>query len=99
MLLVHFFLTVFFRKQLKVLFDNLAGVNKDLVIEYVRKFTTNTLSEWRTASFQDVEIAIYLLYLMGEAIPASGGNHFTGDEVFEVNCLIFKERHNKCLFL
>jgi exportin-T len=78
---VHLLLTVFFRKQLKVLFDNLAGVNKDLVIEYVRKFTTNTLSEWRTASFQDVEIAIYLLYLMGEAIPASGGNHFTGDEV------------------
>lgn len=69
-----------FRKQLKVLFDNLAGVNKELVIEYVSKFTTNTLSEWRTASFQDVEIAIYLLYLMGEAIPASGGNHFTGDQ-------------------
>ncbi|XP_069692791.1 exportin-T-like isoform X3 [Periplaneta americana] len=68
-----------FRKQLKVLFDNLAGVNKDLVINYVSKFTINTLREWRTTSFQDVEIAIYLLYLMGEAIPASGGNHFTGD--------------------
>lgn len=68
-----------FRKQLKVLFDNLAGVNKELVIEYVSKFTTNTLSGWRTASFQNVEIAIYLLYLMGEAIPASGGNHFSGD--------------------
>ncbi|XP_021920575.1 exportin-T-like [Zootermopsis nevadensis] len=68
-----------FRKQLKVLFDNLAGVNKELVIEYVTKFTTNTLCEWRTTSFEDVEIAIYLLYLMGEAIPASGGNHFTGD--------------------
>jgi exportin-T len=67
-----------------VLFDNLAGVNKELVIDYVSKFTTNTLSEWRTASFQDVEIAIYLLYLMGEAIPASGGNHFTGDQVCEL---------------
>jgi len=91
--LVNFFLTVFFRKQLKVLFDNLAGVNKGLVIEYVRKFTTNTLSEWRTASFQDVEIAIYLLYLMGEAIPASGGNHFTGDEVCELKCFILTFRH------
>jgi exportin-T len=73
------------RKQLKVLFDNLAGVNKELVIEYVEKFTTNTLSEWRNASFQDVEIAIYLLYLMGEAIPASGGNHFTGDHVRQLS--------------
>jgi exportin-T len=77
-MLLCFFLS---RKQLKVLFDNLAGVNKELVIEYVSKFTTNMLSEWRTASFQDVEIAIHLLYLMGEAIPASGGNHFSGDHV------------------
>jgi exportin-T len=74
-----------FRKQLKVLFDNLAGANKELVIEYVTKFTTNTLSEWRTSLFQDVEIAIYLLYLMGEAIPASGGNHFTGDHVCQLS--------------
>lgn len=58
-------------------------MNKDLVINYVSKFTINTLREWRTTSFQDVEIAIYLLYLMGEAIPASGGNHFTGDHVSE----------------
>jgi hypothetical protein len=36
---------------------------------------------------------------MGEAIPASGGNHFTGDEVCELKYLILKERLNKCLCL
>ncbi|PSN51529.1 Exportin-T [Blattella germanica] len=68
-----------FRKQLKVLFDNLAKVNKELLIEYVTKYTTTTLSGWQAASFQEVELAIHLLYLLGEAIPSSGGNHFTGD--------------------
>ncbi|KAJ9595161.1 hypothetical protein L9F63_013519, partial [Diploptera punctata] len=69
-----------FRKQLKVIFDNLAGLNKEMVLEYVSKFTNTGLGNWQTASFRDVELAIHLLYLVGEAIPAAGGNHFSGNE-------------------
>lgn len=41
----------------------------------------NTLPQWRFISFADVEVAIALVYYIGEALPNSGGNHFTGGEV------------------
>lgn len=34
---------------------------------------------WQTAPFMEVEVAIRLLYMLGEALPASHGAHFTGD--------------------
>ncbi|XP_076358684.1 exportin-T-like isoform X2 [Tachypleus tridentatus] len=49
-----------YRKSLKVLFDNLAQL-------------------WKNLPFQEVEVALTFLYLLGEAVPASHGNHFVGD--------------------
>lgn len=34
---------------------------------------------WQTAPFMEVEAAIRLLYMLGEALPASHGAHFSGD--------------------
>lgn len=34
---------------------------------------------WQTAPFMEVEVAIRLLYMLGEALPASHGAHFSGD--------------------
>lgn len=34
---------------------------------------------WQTSQFMEVEVAIRLLYMLGEALPASHGAHFSGD--------------------
>jgi exportin-T len=65
--------------------ENLAGYDEDMVIAYAEKLVTSTLAQWQTLRFVDVEVAIYVLYLVGEAIPVSGGNHFT---VSRVNSLL-----------
>lgn len=38
-----------------------------------------SLRNWQTAPFMEVEVAIRLLYMLGEALPASHGAHFSGD--------------------
>lgn len=77
------------RKQIKVILDNLVGLNKDLVLSFTEKYVINTLPQWRFISFADVEVAIALVYYIGEALPNSGGNHFTGGEVKPSNYLEF----------
>lgn len=37
------------------------------------------LRNWQTAPFMEVEVAIRLLYMLGEALPAAHGAHFSGD--------------------
>ncbi|CAN9508332.1 unnamed protein product [Ophioblennius macclurei] len=68
-----------YRKQLKMLLDRLAQVSPELLLEAVRRVFTNTMQNWQTARFMEVEVAIRLLYMLGEALPASHGAHFTGD--------------------
>uniref|UniRef100_A0A3Q2XWS8 Exportin-T n=1 Tax=Hippocampus comes TaxID=109280 RepID=A0A3Q2XWS8_HIPCM len=69
-----------YRKQLKMLLDRLAQVSPELVLESVRRVFTDTI-KWQSASFMEVEVAIRLLYMLGEALPASHGAHFSGDAV------------------
>uniref|UniRef100_A0A8C5AYP8 Exportin-T n=1 Tax=Gadus morhua TaxID=8049 RepID=A0A8C5AYP8_GADMO len=40
---------------------------------------SNPDRSWQTASFMEVEVAVRLVYMLGEALPASHGAHFTGD--------------------
>lgn len=40
---------------------------------------THPSRSWQTAPFMEVEVAIRLLYMLGEALPASQGAHFSGD--------------------
>ncbi|KAJ8373549.1 hypothetical protein SKAU_G00041290 [Synaphobranchus kaupii] len=75
----HEAMFVEYRKQLKLLLDRLAQVSPELLLDAVRRVFTTTMQNWRTAPFMEVEVAIRLLYMMGEALPASQGAHFTGD--------------------
>jgi len=34
---------------------------------------------WQAVQFMEVEVSIRLLYMLGEALPASHGAHFSGD--------------------
>ncbi|XP_054876695.1 exportin-T isoform X1 [Poeciliopsis prolifica] len=68
-----------YRKQLKMLLDRLAQVSPELLLEAVRRVFTSTMQRWQTAPFMEVEVAIRLLYMLGEALPASHGAHFSGD--------------------
>uniref|UniRef100_H3C9W1 Exportin-T n=1 Tax=Tetraodon nigroviridis TaxID=99883 RepID=H3C9W1_TETNG len=68
-----------YRKQLKMLLDRLAQVSPELLLEAVRRFFTNAMLTWRTAPFMEVEVAVRLLYMLGEALPAAHGAHFSGD--------------------
>ncbi|KAG8439616.1 hypothetical protein GDO86_005700 [Hymenochirus boettgeri] len=68
-----------YRKQLKLLLDRLAQVSPELLLNSVRRVFNNTLQNWQTIPFMEVEVAIRLLYMLGEAIPASHGAHFCGD--------------------
>ncbi|XP_076447467.1 exportin-T-like [Babylonia areolata] len=68
-----------YRKQLKVIFNNLAQLDADLVLTMVHNIVTQTLKQWKEADFRDVELAVSLLYGVAEAVPASHGQHFTGN--------------------
>ena len=91
----HFYLK-FCRKQLRVLFDNVAILDRELVLNRVRDLVNMTLPRWQTSPFSDVEAALTFLYMLGEALPASHGNHFSGDPVSLPNPPIKMTLH--CLF-
>ncbi|CAB1346355.1 unnamed protein product, partial [Coregonus sp. 'balchen'] len=62
-----------------MLLDRLAQVSPELLLEAVRRVFNSTMQTWQTAPFMEVEVAIRLLYMLGEALPASHGAHFSGD--------------------
>uniref|UniRef100_W5NIE0 Exportin-T n=1 Tax=Lepisosteus oculatus TaxID=7918 RepID=W5NIE0_LEPOC len=68
-----------YRKQLKLLLDRLAQVSPELLLEAVRRVFNTTMQSWQGTPFMEVEVAIRLLYMLGEALPASHGAHFSGD--------------------
>ena len=63
------------------MFDNVAILDRDLVLNRVRDLVNMTLPRWQTSSFAEVEAALTFLYQLGEALPVSHGNHFSGDAV------------------
>lgn len=68
-----------FRKEMKTIFNNLASLDSQLVLVTVHNLVTHTLSQWQTMEVQDIELAITLLYNLGEALPSTHGQHFSGD--------------------
>lgn len=68
-----------YRKLLRTIFNNLGSLDSQLVLITVHNIVTRTLSQWETMEFKDIEVAVSLLYTLGEAIPAQQGRHFTGD--------------------
>ncbi|XP_071784413.1 exportin-T-like [Asterias amurensis] len=69
-----------YRRQMKILFDNLVQLNQTLVLQVVHNFITGTLNQWKSVKFTEAELAVRLLYMLGEAIPVNQGNHFIGDQ-------------------
>lgn len=67
-----------YRKRLKVVFDNLAALIPELVLKVTKEYVVTTLNRWQASAYEDVEAAVCLLYNLGEALPASHGNHFSG---------------------
>ena len=63
------------------MFDNVAILDRDLVLNRVRDLVNMTLPRWQSSPFTEVEAALTFLYQLGEALPASHGNHFSGDPV------------------
>ncbi|XP_031566606.1 exportin-T-like isoform X2 [Actinia tenebrosa] len=59
-----------FRKEMKVLFDNIAQQDANLVLVIVHNVLNSTLERLQEAKFMDVEIAVRLVFMLGEAIPA-----------------------------
>ena len=37
----------------------------------VHEMVTKTLQQWESSDFRDIELAIYLMYSLGEALPVS----------------------------
>ncbi|GLH14133.1 Uncharacterized protein GBIM_18537 [Gryllus bimaculatus] len=70
-----------FRKNLKVVFDNLVGLNKDLVFNYIMELATRAIGEWRTSPFADVEVSLAVVYYVGEVLPTHAGQYAPNDHV------------------
>lgn len=68
-----------YRKELRVIFNNLGALNNELILSTVHELVMQTLPRWQVTEYQDVEVAITLLYQLGEALPASNSQHFSGD--------------------
>ena len=67
-----------YRKNLKVVFDNLAQLVPELALKVSKDYVVTTLNRWQACAYEDVEAAVSLFYNLGEAIPANRGNHFAG---------------------
>ncbi|KAG2469084.1 XPOT protein, partial [Polypterus senegalus] len=68
-----------YRKQLKLLLDRIAQVSPELLLEAVCRVFNATVQNWQSLPFMEVEVAIRLLYMLGEALPTTHGAHFSGD--------------------
>ena len=78
-----------YRKNIRLVFDAIAALHNDFVLDAVRKLVLNVCAasaggsgSGRVATtvadkpYAECENALYLLYLIGEAIPTAQGNHF-----------------------
>ncbi|CAH3184242.1 unnamed protein product, partial [Porites lobata] len=61
-----------YRKEMKILFDNIAQLDPDLVLVSVHNSLNSTFGKLDEAKLMDVEIAVRALYMLGEAICRQG---------------------------
>lgn len=58
-----------FRKNIKTVFDSIAQLDNDFVLDTIKRMVVNVTSNWQGKSCAEIENALYLLYLIAEAIP------------------------------
>lgn len=46
-----------YRKELKVIFNNLGALDSELVLTTIHSYLGQALAQWQSAEFQDVEVA------------------------------------------
>ncbi|XP_034230786.1 exportin-T-like isoform X1 [Thrips palmi] len=63
-----------FRNEFKILFVNLLAIDKDLVCQCVYQVVTGVLKDLQAYSTSEVECVIYILYVLGEALPSAGSS-------------------------
>lgn len=68
-----------YRKRVRVIFNNMASLDCQMILRRVHELVSTTLPQWKNTDFRDIEVAIALIYNLGEAIPASQGQHFSGN--------------------
>jgi exportin-T len=66
-----------YRKSLKQVLDSIAQLDPNFVLTTVKTCVITTASEWRAKTFIDIENALYLLYLISEAIPVRERNVYS----------------------
>ncbi|XP_029201596.2 exportin-T-like [Acropora millepora] len=57
-----------YRKEMKILFDNIAQLDPNLVLVSVHNVLNSTFGNLSEAKFMDVEMAVRSLYILGEAL-------------------------------
>lgn len=60
-----------YRKQVKIIFNNLAQLDSNMVVRNVHTILNSTLPQWKTLDYSDAEMSLMLLYMLGEALPSS----------------------------
>lgn len=60
-----------YRKNIKLVFDSIAQLDNDFVLNTVKTLVLNVANNWQIKTFIEIENVLYLLYLLSEAIPVS----------------------------
>ncbi|CAH1784092.1 unnamed protein product [Owenia fusiformis] len=71
-----------YRKQLKVIYQNIGQLEPDLVVTTTHQFVENVFKAWKKTNdvkYADLELGVLLLYQVAEVFPVSHGQHFSGD--------------------
>lgn len=70
-----------FLKSLKTLFENLAILSPDLVMTSIAEMMTETLKQWKNLPFNEVEVIIRVMYLLGESLSTNFSQLFSSDNL------------------
>ncbi|XP_062575597.1 exportin-T-like isoform X1 [Saccostrea cucullata] len=68
-----------YKKQLKTIFTNLAALDTELMVVTIHNLVSQTLPRWEAMKVCDIEVAITMLYMLGEALPGSQSQQFNPD--------------------
>ncbi|CAL8134628.1 unnamed protein product [Orchesella dallaii] len=69
-----------YRKQLKIIFDNLGLVDKNYLVSEVQKRLHYTTQTWNMLPFDEVEVSLLLFYYLGETVPTTMSGQWSAAE-------------------
>jgi exportin-T len=58
-----------YRKNMKHVLDSIAALEPNIVLTTIKNLVLDTAKSWQTKSFYEIENALYLLFLITEAVP------------------------------